>query len=150
MTQADADALYLRKRLQRLIKIDASRRVDRRRGFLHLDLIDITRLARSPLQIQTRGDPLDPGGEGALAAKLSAPLKGGDEGVLGHVVGLGGLGAHAAQQGADRRPVPTNQFAELAPPTSRRLGGQLYVVSVSQGHRHVLPPSRPPISPCSC
>ncbi|MNE14470.1 hypothetical protein D3C80_1073510 [compost metagenome] len=131
MAQGNAQALDFVQRFQRFIQVHPADAVDDGSGLFGRDFSHIARLLRDSLQIQPRRDALDPGGEGALAPELGALLERQQEGVLGHVVGQGGLGAHAAQQGAHRRAVPAHQFAELAAAARRREADQFDIVQIT-------------------
>jgi len=71
--------------------------LDRRRRRIVFQFRDVAGLLGDPLDVEPRRDPLDPGRERAFAPELGAALERLDEGVLRHVVGQAGLGAHPAQ-----------------------------------------------------
>src|SRR5690606_13283310 len=75
MTQGDAQAFGLAEAPQGFVQIDAADAVDGGRGVFRFGFRHIARLPGDTLQIETRGDALDPGGEGALAPELGAFLE---------------------------------------------------------------------------
>src|SRR5579859_112435 len=117
VAERDADAFRGREGAQGFVEVDAVGgagfpapwRGARLRRFGHQVQAGVA--APAP-DVEPRGDALHPRLEGPLAAEVGDLLEGRQEGVLGEVVGENRIGSHAAQQAADRRPVPSHEFAE--------------------------------------
>jgi hypothetical protein len=145
MAQGDAETFGFVQPLQRLVEVDQPRLIACRSRIVlaRFDFRDVAGVPGLALQIEARGDALDPGGEGALAPELGAFLERLQECVLSDVVGLGDLRSHASQQEPHGRAVAAHQFAELPPSTRRREGGEFDVVVVHKGLGHDSSPQFP-------
>ena len=120
VAERDADPFEARKRLQGLIQVDAVGRSALRNagGIILLGRLghDVHAGVAAPaLDVEPGGDAFDPSLEGAFPAELRDLLEGGQEGVLGKIVGQRRIGAHPAQQRPHRRTMPAHQLAEGGP-----------------------------------